>query len=442
MTLINKTEFSQEQQAWYEKVCSKVSQKRLSQLLFDLTNVHSPTGGAAEASKFMCKYINSFGIKANYHGMSDMSGNVLGELKGSGGGADLLLYAPIDTHLEGDETDLPWASTKQFIDMKPEAKKVGDWIYGLGSSNPKAMVASLTEIMNALIDADIPLKGNIKIGFADGGMPVDISSRNHAGLSNGVEHLLNRGMSPDFCVLMKPLNWVYHEEPGMAWFKIRIKGTLGYAGILRGTPGFRSSIVPAAHVILALEEWLPNYTIRNTSGVIRPDGWISAVQSGWGPERLGFPSATTEIYCDMRINPRSTPADVKNQFGQFMGELQRKDPKLDLDWEMIASVPGGTTDESNWIVQSAMRGWKYIEKKEYKDPYMLGGQTDGSALRRLGIPTVRIGWEWPAQGSPEPIAEGVGGMGATYVPDLIPCIHKIIYTIIDTATRSRDRLGL
>jgi hypothetical protein len=58
------------------------------------------------------------------------------------------------------------------------------------------------------------------------------------------------------------------------------------------------------------------------------------------------------------------------------------------------------------------------------------------------VPTARIGWPWPAEGSPEPIAEGLGGMGATYVPDLMPCLEKILYACIDTLMRPRAELGL
>ena len=53
-----------------------------------------------------------------------------------------------------------------------------------------------------------------------------------------------------------------------------------------------------------------------------------------------------------------------------------------------------------------------------------------------------IGWPWPAPNPPLPVAEGLGGMGATYVPDLIPCARKIMYVVIDTLTRKRHELGL
>lgn len=433
--------FSPEQQRWYEKACQRIDAARLTERLFRLTDIHSPTGATREASEFIASELASAGLKAQYRPMSGTTGNVFAEHRGAGGGATLLLYAPIDTHLEGDASDYPWAGPQQFADLAPRAKRVGDWVYGLGSSNPKAMVATLTEIATALVEADVPLLGDLNVGFADGGMPVNIPERDNAGMSNGLVHLLMRGVAPDFAILMKPWNWVYHEEPGMGWFKLIIKGTLGYAGVPRGLPTFRSSVLPAAVVIPALEAWILDYAERNTSGVIKPHGWIGGIRSGW-EGRPAFPSAATEIFFDVRINPRTTPGEVKAQFASFMADLKARHPELDLDWEMYGSTPGGTTDEANWIIQSARRGWEHIEGRAYTTPDWLAGQTDGAMLRRLGIPTARMGWPWPADGSPEPIAEGLGGMGATFVPDLLPCAQKIMYAVIDTLTRPRVALGL
>jgi acetylornithine deacetylase/succinyl-diaminopimelate desuccinylase-like protein len=433
--------FTPEMEAAYQRAKAKLDPARLKQLLFDITDIHSPTGATRNVAEFVADHMASIGLSPTLDPMTEISSNVLGEKRGSGGGATLLLYAPIDTHLEGDESDFPWAGPEQFADLRPSAMMVGDWVYGLGSSNPKAMVSSLLEVATALIEAEVPMLGTLNVGFADGGMPVTIPSRDNAGMSHGVHHLLNRGMAPDFAIIMKPWNWVYHEEPGMGWFKIQVKGTLGYAGVPRGTPGFRSSVVPAATVILELEQWLIDYAEKNRSGDIYPHGWIAGVQGGW-PERPAFPSAVTEIFFDVRISPRTTPGEVKAQFEAFMLDLARRFPEIECDWEMYGSTPGGTTDPANWIIQSCRRGWETIEGKPYVTPDPLGGQTDGAALRRLGVPTARIGWPWPAEGSPEPIAEGLGGMGATYVPDLMPCLEKILYACIDTLMRPRSELGL
>lgn len=431
----------EERQRWLDATIARLDPERLKTLLFGLTDIHSPTGATRAASEYMTDHLRSIGMDARYLPMNDRTGNVLGEKRGSGGGAAVMLYAPIDTHLEGNDDDQPWVGPPGFVDLQPRATMTGDWVYGLGSSNPKAMIATLAEVATALIEADVPLVGDLMFGLADGGMPVNIAARDNAGMSNGVNHLLNRGAAADFAIIMKPWNFVYHEEPGMGWFKLRVLGTYGYAGVPRDTPGFRSSILPAATVIPELEAWLIAYADRNTSGVVKPHGWIAGIQSG-SPERPSFPSAVTEIFFDVRINPRTSPAEVKAQFAAFVADFSARHPDIALEWDMYGSAPGGTTDPQNWIIQSARRGWEAIEERPHPVPDLLGGQTDGAALRRFGVPTARIGWPWPAAGSPEPIAEGLGGMGATFIPDLMPCARKIAYALIDTLTRDRRELGL
>jgi hypothetical protein len=155
-----------------------------------------------------------------------------------------------------------------------------------------------------------------------------------------------------------------------------------------------------------------------------------------------MPSAVTEIFLDVRINPRTTPGDVRAQFAAFVADLGRRFPALDLDWEMYGSTPGGTTDPSNWIIQSARRGWEHVEGCSHPEPPLMSGQTDGAMLRRYGVPTARIGWPWPPANSPLPLCEGIGGTGATFIPDLMPCARKIMYTIVDTLMRTRAELGL
>jgi acetylornithine deacetylase/succinyl-diaminopimelate desuccinylase-like protein len=432
--------FSAEQTQWYEQARAKLDPKRLQQLLFNISNIHSPTGATRQASEFMQRHLQGIGMQARYYPMNEITGNVMGERRGSGGGATVLLYAPIDTHLDRTPGEELLTGDGQEADLQPFAQQVQDWVFGLGSSNPKAMIATLTEVATALLEAEVPLVGDLLLGMADGGMPVDISAR-HAGMSNGVVHMLNRGMYPDFAIIMKPWNWVYHEEPGMAWFKLKVKGTLGYAGVPHDIPGFRSSVLPAATVIPELQRWILEYTERNTSGVIQPHGWIAGVRGG-DVQRPAFPSAVTEIFFDVRVNPRVSPASVKAQFAEFIVDLKARFPELDLDWEQYGSVPGGSTDPENWIVQSCKRGWEFIEQRPHGTPDMLAGQTDGAALRRYGVPTARIGWPWPATGAPLPVAEGLGGMGATYIPDLMPCAEKILYALIDTLTRPRHELGL
>jgi acetylornithine deacetylase/succinyl-diaminopimelate desuccinylase-like protein len=248
-------------------------------------------------------------------------------------------------------------------------------------------------------------------------------------------------MYPDYCAILKPRYAVFPEEPGMCWFKVSVYGTFGYAGITRGTPGFRSSIVPAATVIQELEEWLPEYTARNTSGTTLPEGWISAVRSG-DPEKPTFPSATTEIYLDVRITARTSPAEVRHQFSGLIKAIRERHPDIEIDWTMYGSLPAGATEPDNWIVQSNQRGWEVEEGRPYTETPYQAGQTDGAMIRRLGVPTARVGYPWPPASIPEHLAEGLGGMGVASIEDVMKGVRIIVYSVVDTLTRSRSELGL
>lgn len=281
-------------------------------LLVRLVDIHSPTGAERAASEFMARVLaDEVGIDAAYQPISDATGNVFGTYPGTGQGqgATLLLYCPLDTHIE-PAVDVPAVGRTLRDDMIPHAYLTDDGlVVGLGSSNPKVMVAGLAEVMHAVKDAGLSLLGDLTIGFAGGGMPWMNSRRDHVGMSTGIYQLLMRGGYPDFCLLLKPRPGVYPHEPGMAWIKVSVRGTWGYAGVTRGTPGFRSSIVPGATMITELEEWLQEYTRRNTYSFVLPEAWISAVVSG-DPDKPAFPSATTEIFMDLRISPETSPGRV------------------------------------------------------------------------------------------------------------------------------------
>jgi acetylornithine deacetylase/succinyl-diaminopimelate desuccinylase-like protein len=433
-------DLSSDQRAWFESAINLIDNKRLYHLNREITAIHSPTGREREASEYMVRYLESIGLEARYQPMGEMSGNAIGRIRGSGGGPSLLLYSPIDTHLDATVEDIPWVGPSLRPDMIPQVREENGLVIGLGASNPKAMVTTLAEAVRVVRAADVPLKGDLYIAYAGGGMPVDLAASGNRGLSDGVFHLLARGVHTDFALVMKPGNAVYHEEPGLCWFKVSLKGTLGYAGMPYGLPNFRSSIAPAAKVILELDEWLPRYTERNSSGQVAPRGWIAALRAGW-PDRVSFPSATTEIFLDVRCNPRTPPAEVKAQFGEAIASILARHPDVELDWEMTAALPGASTDPENWIIQSAIRAWEHVEGKPHMEPPRTSGQTDISTIRNLGIPTARTGWPSTPERTPDIYRQGLGGMGVSYPPDFVPTCRKLVYSIIDTCTRTRAEVG-
>lgn len=435
--------FNAQQQKWYDAACAEINEGRLKQLIFDLTARHSPTGAEREASEFMVDYMNKAGIAAHYQPITEISGNCVGRIRGSGSGPNLLLYAPIDTLLEGDpEKDLPQAGREMRADMLPEPYIDGDLVIGLGASNPKSMVSLITEAAQCIVDANVELTGDVIVATAGGGMPWIVKERNNAGISNGVSHLLSHGVAPDFGIIVKPWDEVYYEHPGMIWFRVRTWGTMGYAGIPRGTPGFRSSIVPAAKVILEIEEWLTQYPDRHTSDQIKPEGWIAAVAGGW-PEKPALPGAACDIYLDVRTAPGQTAAQVEREFAELMRGIMERHDDVDAEWETIVTCDAARTEPDHWITRSATRAWETVHGRPYTETPYLSGQTDAATICRLGVPLVRIGYPWVGDKEmPAEFAEGLGGMGVACVPDLLDTVKQIIHNIIDSCTRTRAEIGL
>jgi acetylornithine deacetylase/succinyl-diaminopimelate desuccinylase-like protein len=441
---VKRAPLSTEQRQWLEKAVSLLDEERMRAFNCAITDIHSPTGDEREISEWMVRHMREMGLDACYQRLDERSGNAVGRLQSGGRGPSLLLYAPIDTHLRADpDEDVPWVGPELRPDMLPKAYIAdnGD-VIGLGAANPKGMVTALTEAVRCVRLAGVPLSGELILAFAGGGMPSmphKGDMRQNHGLSSGVTYMLNHGVTADFAIICKPGWAAAWEEVGLCWFKVTVRGQMGYAGMTRSFPNFRNAVVHAATFVLALEEWLPRYQARNTSGLCSPQGAIAAIRGGW-PHKPAFSSAAAEVTIDLRCNPRTPPAAVKAQFAEAVAEIRHQHPELTLDWEMTAAYPGSYTDPENWIVQSAMRGWEFVEGTTHHALTGTSGQTDASALRNLGIPTVRLGY--PPVPTIPPAWQGFGGLGVSHIPDLAKVSRAIIYAIVDTCTRSRAEVGL
>ena len=126
------------------------------------------------------------------------------------------------------------------------------------------------------------------LAFAGGGMPSMPPSgeiRQNHGLSSGVIYMLNHGITADFAIICKPGWAAAWEEVGLCWFKVTVRGQMGYAGMTRSFPNFRNAIVHAATLSWRWSSGCPR--IRSAilrslfpPGRHRSDPWWLAPQAG------------------------------------------------------------------------------------------------------------------------------------------------------------------
>jgi len=133
--------------------------------------------------------------------------NVVGLLKGKGGGRSLLLTGHIDNvtvEPEGDWVHNPFGA--EVIDGK---------IYGRGASDMKGgLIASLSAIQS-LIEVGVPLRGNVIFASA--------VNEEHSG--DGTLSMICKGIRADAAIVNEPSeNQIFAATPGNVYWQLSVKG--------------------------------------------------------------------------------------------------------------------------------------------------------------------------------------------------------------------------
>ena len=449
--LLNAEEFSivhspltSQQQNWVDQAWQAVDIDSLRQLVVDMVSIASPTGGEGPLAKYLTGRLQGAGLLATQQQIDEHQANAVGVLKGAGG-SDLLLYAPIDTLTVGEVSeDVPWIGPDLRADMRSEPVVTGDWVMGLGASNPKGHGACIIAAAEAIASAQVPLRGDLIVGLGAGGMPTNYlncrgDGRRNVGQGVGCSFMIEQGIFPDFAIIAKPGWSVAWEEVGLCWFRILVKGDFNYVGS-RHRLSYRNPIVAAASLVGALENWFAEYSASNTSGLVAPQGNIGYIHGGWERTASLSPAACI-LMVDLRISPRTSPTEAKRQFGVAMAQIQRDSPDLEIAWDMVLSIPGTRTPPDNWIIQACARAWEAVEGKPHQVQYATSGATDANILRNRGIPTARVGMPKAIDDQGFEVDFAMG-MNATDLRHMSKLTRLLIHAVVATCTSTTDAVSI
>lgn len=421
-----------------EAVWSEIDADELRQLVVEMVDIASPTGEEGTLAAHLAARMDSAGIESRVQPIDDRQANAIGLLPGSDGGPSLLLYAPIDTVLAGNgPEDEPWAGPSR-PDMLPSANVDGHFVTGLGAGNPKGHGACVLGALAAVRRAEIPLRGDLFAGFGAGGMPTNarpgsLGGRCNTGQGVGCSFMLEQGVWPDFAVIAKPGWSVAHEEVGLCWFEIEVDGTHTYVGSRHRLP-YRSAIEDAGFVASRLEAWFEKWADRHDGGLVRPQGVVGSIEGGW--QRMpSFTPAVCRLRVDLRISPRTSPADARCELERELAAIEDSRPGLRLRSRMILSIPGSATAESAFVVGSAVRAWERVTGSTHQLTVGTSGATDANILRNRGIPTARIGM--PKVTDTPFDVDFEMGMNAVDVRAMVELTRLLTFVAVDTCGRLR-----
>ena len=174
-----------------EEVLEQVDRERIVELACNLANTVSITGDEENVAKYLGSEFEKLGMKVEYQYVEDGRPNVIGTLKGIGGGATLMFNAHMD-----------------HFDAPQETVVDEDRIYGRGLVNMKAAFPCYIEAVAALQKAGAKLKGDLIISGVVGEIEKAQVGRFHGkeyrGAGVGARYLMDHGVMADMCIIGEP----------------------------------------------------------------------------------------------------------------------------------------------------------------------------------------------------------------------------------------------
>jgi acetylornithine deacetylase/succinyl-diaminopimelate desuccinylase-like protein len=410
----------------------------LAELCLAMTAIPSPTGHERPLAEWLVGRLSDAGVAAELQTFADGDrANVVARLAGRGDGPSLLLYSAIDTAfpLPPDEAgDAPAPGDSPALTAG--AQRTGNWIVGPGAENPKGFATAVIGAFLAVAaSGTADLRGDVVLALTAGGMPSlgNPDRPGSGGLGAGARDFLARNPHPDVAIVAKPGDAVSVEEVGLALFRVRVSGDLGYTGIRHRAP-MRNALVDAATLATRLEGWFPTYGAAHATATMTPQGAVTAIAGGW-PRHPAFLPAGCDLSVDLRIVPGVTMEQARAVFTAAVMDLSG-DLACDVAVTLLGGIPGASTSRESWIVLAAIAAWEARTGRHHVEATGTSGVTDASILRAAGIPTARIGMPRPADPSPDPRFT----MGVVHVGAIATLSETIVEIALATIGRSREEV--
>ena len=291
----------------------EINNGKLVKLLKDLVRIDSVNpslvpgaAGEAEIAEYLRDWMNAQGLKTELIEVEPGRPNVVGVLKGTGGGKSLMLNGHTDT------------VGADYMTIEPfEPKIEDDKLYGRGSYDMKGGLAASMAAVKAIVDSGVELRGDIVIaGVCD-----------EEFASIGTEHLM-KDMRVDAAIIGEP-----------TWFNIQIAHK-GFAWINVVTHGFAAhgsayqvgvdAIAKMGHVLIGLEA-LQNILLEEEHPLVGP-GSVHASIIGGGRELSTYPDEC-KLEIERRLIPGETREDVETEMQHLLQSLSEDDPKFKAEYK-------------------------------------------------------------------------------------------------------------
>lgn len=348
-----------------------VSDEGILQLLSDLIRIDSvspslvPGGqGEAEIARHLGDYMQSMGLEVRYQEFLPGRPNVIGVLKGTGGGKSLMLNGHIDT------------VNTAGMDIDPLYPRYEDGkVYGRGSFDMKGGVAAMVEAASAIARSGRRLRGDVIV--------TGVGDEEYA--SAGTEAIV-REYKADAAVNCEPtgLDLVLAHK-GFAWMRTTVEGKAAHGSLpWEGV----DAITKAARFLVELEKMASEEFPKRTHPLVGSGSVHASLISG-GAELSTYPAK-----CVVELERRTIPGEDKDtvvrEMEALLGRISAADPKFRARNEVFFYRSSFEASPKEPIVQALHGACVEVLGKEPSysgtNPWL-----DSAILKDAGIPTAVFG---------------------------------------------------
>lgn len=375
------------------------------ELTQDLVRIPSYRYAEAEIAGSVGDYMRGLGCDVTMQPVQRQdrrTQQAIGVIKGSGGGASLMLCGHLDSNCSrmavgGYSPDADgWYYYRPDQWTKPPfgGDVENGWVYGIGTVNMKSGVAAMLGAAKALREAGVTLRGDLIVAA--------VAAETAGGV--GITALIDSGLRSTYAIVTECTNLSVVNISVAA-----CRGAVTFSGrTLHHTP-YPNPTEAAARFVAAMG---PTFEPAPTSG-----GWLTFQPD---PGLPGYPRAAARainsqgdaatVVFEVRIVPGMNDDTVRADLERLLSSVRERCPGVTATIHMppdpyILNRPAAPATPIDSPVVTRTAAWHQSvtgHKPLIGAGDRLGGAADAANLRMAGIPTIEYG---PANPDPWPMVD-------------------------------------
>ncbi len=347
-----------------------INSNELTKLRKDMVKIDSVNpslvpgaAGEAEIASYLKDWMESLGLETELVEVEPSRPNVVGTLRGSGGGKSLMLNGHTDT------VGVDYMTIDPFDPVIKDGK-----LYGRGSFDMKGSLAASMAAVKAIVDSGDQLKGDVIVAA--------VCDEEFASI--GTEHLMEDTLV-DAAIIGEPTFFnVQIAHKGFAWIDITTHGIAAHGSMYQFGV---DAIVKMGHFLMGIEA-IQGMLEETKHSLVGPGSIHASIISG-GVELSTYPDRC-KLEAERRLIPGETREDVEDEMKGLIQSLMEEDTKFKADYEITFFREPMEISPDEDICQVLKQGSLEVLGKE---PQWVGGSgwMDTQIIHDKGIPAVAFG---------------------------------------------------